>query len=158
MTKQHKPSLKPFSTKNDAIKLTGKLTISLNNKVVQVVDNLVVTAGKEWIASRMQSAGDAVMGWMTIGTGTTAAVIGDTTCETQAFHQALSVSGGAVSGAIVTFVATFAAGDGTGAITEAGIFNNATVDTGDMLARTVFAVVNKGAGDAMTISWAITVS
>ena len=49
-----------------------------------------------------------------------------------------------------------AATDGTGAITEAGIFNAST--GGDMFARTKFAVVNKGAADSMTITWTITVS
>lgn len=142
----------------DSIKLTGKVKIFLNEKLVREIDNLVVTEGKEWIASRMQGVTDAVMGWVTIGTGTTAAVIGDSTCETQVFHQALSVSGGSVAGAVITFAATIAAGDGTGAITEACITNNTTVDTGDMLARTVFPVVNKGALDSMTISWAITIS
>ncbi len=142
----------------DKVKLTGKVTISLNDEVVQETTNLVVTEGKEWIASRMQGVTDAVMGWMTIGTGTTAAVIADSTCETQVAHQALTVSGGTVAGAVITFATTYAAGTGTGAITEACITNNTTVDTGDMLARTVFSVVNKGALDTMTISWAVTIS
>ena len=38
----------------------------------------------------------------------------------------------------------------------AGIFT--AVTSGTMLARTVFAVVNKGASDSMTISWDITIS
>jgi hypothetical protein len=144
--------------KFDELKVTGHLKIFLNGKKVRDIDNLVVTEGKEWIASRMQGVTDAVMGWMTIGTGTTAAVVGDSTCETQVFHQALTVSGGSVAGAVITFATTYAAGDGTGAITEACITNNTTVDTGDMLARTVFGVVNKAAGDTMTISWSVTIS
>ena len=59
---------------NDTIKLTGKLVISLNGEVVQIVNNLVVTAGKEWIASRMQGVTKSVMTHMGIGTGTTAAL------------------------------------------------------------------------------------
>ena len=45
---------------------------------------------------------------------------------------------------------------GTGAVTEAGIFNASS--GGTMLCRTVFAVVNKGADDGMSITWQITVS
>ena len=60
------------------------------------------------------------------------------------------------SEAMITFEETYAAGVGTGAITEAGIFNDPT--TGTMLARTVFATVNKGAADVMTISWDVTIS
>ena len=44
----------------------------------------------------------------------------------------------------------------TGAITEAGLFNASS--SGTMLCRTVFSVVNKGASDAMTITWTVTVS
>ncbi len=142
----------------DKVKLKGRVSIFLNNKKVKEIDNLVVTAGKDWIASRMQGVTDGVMTHMTIGTGTTAAVIADTTLETSIFHQALAVSGGSVTGSVITFAATIAAGSGTGAITEAGIFNNATIDTGDMLARTVFSAVNKGAADSMTISWDVTIS
>ena len=141
------------------IGLKGRVKIHLNGKLIRDIKNLVVTEGLEWVADRMQQdTGSAVMGWMTIGTGTTAAAVGDTTCETQAAHQALTTSGGVVAGAVITFASTFAAGTGTGAITEACITNNVTVDTGDMLARTVFSVINKGALDTMTISWAITVS
>ncbi len=142
----------------DKVKLKGHLKIAINGKVVRDIDNLVVTAGKEWIASRMQGVVDAVMSHMTIGTGTTAAAVGDTTLQTGLFHQALTVAGGSVAGAVITFATTIGAGDGTGAITEAGIFNNVTIDTGDMLARTVFSVVNKGALDTMTISWSVTIS
>ena len=56
----------------------------------------------------------------------------------------------------VQYVATFAAGTGTGAITEAGIFNDAV--TGTMLCRTVFAVINKGSLDTLTITWKVTVA
>ena len=143
----------------ELIKMTGRVRIAMNGEIVRDIKNLVVTAGKSWIADRMQQdTGSAVMGWMTIGTGTTAAAVGNTTLETQAFHQALTISGGAVTANVITFAATIGAGDGTAAITEAGIFNNVTVDTGDMLARTVFAVVNKGALDTMTITWDITIS
>jgi hypothetical protein len=61
-----------------------------------------------------------------------------------------------VSGADVTYVATFAAGTGTAAITEAAILIASS--GGTMLCRTVFAVVNKGASDSMTITWVVTAS
>ena len=137
---------------------SGLVTISLNDKIVRTAPNLITTAGKEWIADRMQQGTASVMGWMTIGTSSTAAAIGDTGCTTQIFHQALTVSGGVVAGAVITFASTIAAGSGTGAIVEASVNNNVTVDTGDCLAHTVFTVVNKGALDTMSISWAVTIS
>ena len=140
---------------NDNFALTGALTIAVNDEVVQETENLVVTAGKEWVADRMSDA-NTVMTHMAIGTGTTAAAAGDTALVTQFDRNTLTTAGGTVSGATITYECTWAAGDGTGAITEAGIFDAAS--GGDMLARTVFAVVNKGEEDSMTITWTITVS
>jgi hypothetical protein len=140
---------------NDDLALTGALTIKLNDEIVQETDNLVVTAGKSWVAKRMAGQ-DSNMTHMAIGTGTTAAAAGNTALVTELDRNALGVSGGTVSTNTINFSATWAAGDGTGAITEAGIFDAASA--GEMLARTVFAVVNKAASDSMTISWTVTVS
>ena len=109
---------------NDKINLKGHLKISLNGDVVRDIDNLIVTVGKEWVASRMQGVVDSVMTHMAVGTGTTAAVIGDTTLETENDRNALTVSGGTVVGAVITFAGTWAAGDATAAITELVIFND----------------------------------
>ena len=140
----------------DGITLKGKLIISLNNKIVRETDNLVVTAGKEWVADRMSDA-STVMTHMGIGTGDTAAVIGDTDLETViGARLGLTTSGGTVADAVITYACSYPSGAHTGAITEAGIFT--AVTSGTMLARTVFTVVNKGALDSMTISWAVTIS
>jgi len=138
---------------NDDLKLTGALTIALNDKIVQETENLVVTAGKNWVADRMNNA-NTVMTHMAVGTGTTAAAAGQTTLVTENDRNALTST--TVTDNAVAYVATWAAGDATAAITEAGIFDAAT--SGDMLARTVFSVVNKGAADSMTITWTVTVS
>ena len=140
---------------NDNLSLTGALSIAINDEVVQETNNLVVTAGKKWVA-RMMKDNDGVMTHMAIGTGATAAAAGDTTLGTQLDINALTVSGGTVTDNTIQYACTWLAGDGTGAITEAGIFDAAS--GGDMLARTVFSVVNKGAADSMTITWTITVS
>ena len=136
------------------LKMTGKLRITLNETVIHEVPNLVVTDGKEFVASRMKDTTKAAMTHMAIGTGSTAAAAGDSALGSEADRQSLTST--TVSGAVVTYVATFGPGDGTGAITEAGLFNASS--SGDMLCRTVFAVVNKGASDSMTITWSVTVS
>ena len=217
----------------DNLALTGALTIAINNEVVQKTKNLVVTSGKEWVAKRMAGQ-DSNMTHMAIGTGTTAAAAAQTALVTELERNAMTVSGGTVSTNTIEYACTWAAGDGTGAITEAGIFDTigskvddiavsaggtgytsaptvtftggggtgatatATVsggvvtavtvtgvgsgytsaptigftggagsgatatatlkEGGDMLARTKFDVVNKGAADSMTITWTITVS
>jgi hypothetical protein len=94
------------------------------------------------------------MSHMAIGSGTTAADVADTTLESELGRVALGSA--SASGAVVTYTATFPPGTGTGAVTEAGTLNASS--GGVMLCRTVFAVVNKGADDAMAITWAVTVS
>ena len=138
---------------NDDLRLTGALTISLNGVVVQETNNLVVTAGKNWVADRMNDA-NTVMTHMALGTSTTAAAAGQTALVSELDRNALTST--TVSTNTVAYAATWAAGDGTGAITEAGIFDAAS--SGDMLARTVFSVVNKGSSDSITITWTITIS
>ena len=139
---------------NDGLKLTGKLSIAINDEIVQEVPNLVVTAGKGYVASRMKDASATAMSHMGIGSGSTAAAASDTALGSQLARTSLTST--TVSGADVVYVDTFPAGTGTGAITEAGIFNASS--GGTMLCRTVFDVVNKGASDAMTITWTVTVS
>ncbi len=139
---------------NDGLILKGKLAIALNGETVKEVDNLVVTAGKGFVASRMKDATTTAMTHMAIGTGSTAAAASNTALESQSARTTLTST--TVSGADVTYVDTFPAGTGTGAITEAGLFNASS--SGTMLCRTVFSVVNKGASDSMTITWTVTVS
>ena len=142
---------------NDGFNLKGKVEVRLNDEVVRNIDNLVVTDGKEFVAKSMiktTSNSPAAMTHMGIGSGSTAAAAGNSALESQLGRVALT--SGTVSGAVVTYVATFPAGTGTGAVTEAGILNASS--SGDLLCRTVFSVVNKGASDSMTITWTVTVS
>ena len=89
-------------------------------------------------------------------TGTTAAAVGDTALQTAIAGSRVALTSGTSATNVVTYVASFPAGTGTGAVTEAGVFNASSAGT--MLCRTVFSVVNKGAADAMSITWTITVS
>jgi hypothetical protein len=138
----------------DGLKLTGKLSIAINNKIVREVPNLVVTDGKEYVASRMKDTTADAMSHMAIGTGSTAAASSNAALGAEAGRVSLAST--TVTANEVEYVATFAAGTGTGAITEAGILNASS--SGDLLCRTVFSVVNKGASDSMTITWTVTVS
>ena len=91
---------------------------------------------------------------MAIGTGTTAASTADTALQTEIARAAFTTS--SVSTNVVSLSNTYAAGTGTGAVTEAGIFNNST-SGGTMLSHVVFSAINKAAADTLTINWTITV-
>tara|TARA_B110000858_G_scaffold137248_1_gene155903 strand:- start:318 stop:740 length:423 start_codon:yes stop_codon:yes gene_type:complete len=138
---------------NDNLSLTGALTIALNDEIVTETGNLVVTAGKNWVAQRMNDV-NTVMTHMAVGTGTTVAAAGQTALVSENDRNALTST--TVTNNTIIYVATWVAGDATAALTEAGVFDAAS--GGDMLCRTKFNVVNKAAADSMTITWTITVS
>ena len=133
--------------------MVGKLSIAINDTIVQEIDNLVVTSGKVWVAQRMNNV-NTVMTHQAIGTGTATAVVANTSLATELVRVALTST--TVTANTIVYVATYAAGTGTGAVTEAGMFDASSA--GDMLCRTVFSVINKGADDSMTITWSVTVS
>jgi hypothetical protein len=144
---------------DDEIKVKGHLSIVLIDQLGLVkeehdFDNLVVTTGKGYIASRMKDTTATAMSHMAIGTGTTAAAASQTALVTEANRQALTSTN--VSGGQITYSSTFGNGQGTGALTEAAILNASS--GGTMLCRTVFSVINKGANDTLAITWTVTVS
>ena len=141
----------------DDLQLTGALQISLNNEIVHQCDNLVVTAGKNWVAGRFKDGSiPDEMSHMAIGSADTAAAAGNTALATELNRIALTTDGGTVSTNTVQYDATWTSSHGAYVVKEAGIFNAAS--GGTMLARTTFAVINKGTDDTVSISWTITVS
>ena len=147
---------------HDQIKMRGDVAIQLfdsngNIKDDRKIHNMVVTAGKGFIAASMLKTttnSPAAMSHMAIGSDNTAAALANTALGAQLGR--VSLADATVAGAVVTYTATFPAGTGTGAVVEAGILNASS--SGTMLCRTVFDVVNKGADDTMSITWTITVS
>lgn len=146
----------------DSLKPTGQLKIVLrdkdgNIKSEKIEKNLVVTTGLNYIAARMTDTSEPTdMSHMAVGTGTTSAAAGQTALVTESARVALTGGEGAPSTNTIVYTATFAAGTGTGALTEAAVLNASS--SGTMLCRTVFSAVNKGADDSVTITWTITIS
>jgi hypothetical protein len=145
---------------NENLKLSGQLGIVLRDKDGNIKEkrtekNLVVTTGLNYIASRMKDATATAMTHMALGSGTTTEAASQTDLTTLlGAREALDST--TVTANAVAYVASFEAGDATGAVTEAGIFNAAS--SGTMLCRTKFNVVNKAAADTMTVTWTITLS
>ena len=145
----------------ETLKASGTLHIVLTDKngVVkeeQKFKNLVVTTGLGFIASRMKDATATVMSHMELGTSTAAASAGDTTLGAAISGSRTALTSTTVTTNSVAYVAIFGAGVGTGAVTEAGIFNASSAGT--MLCRTVFAVINKQAADSMSVTWTVSVN
>lgn len=144
----------------DSLKLKGDVFITVKDKDGNVKEerheeNLVVSAGLNFICDRMEGTSESVMSHMGLGSGTTAAAAGDTDLGSiLGSREALDST--TVSTNTITYVSSFEAGDATGAVTEAGIFNAST--GGTMLCRVVFSEINKAADDTMSVTWVITLT
>ena len=144
---------------NDNIKPTGTLDVVLKKadgtvKEKHQFKNIVVTTGKEFIARRMIDDAEPLMSEMAIGDSNANLEVGNTTLENELARVTLDSS--TVVSNVVTYVAEFDAGVGTGGIVEAGIFNGESDDI--MLCRTTFPIINKEADDILTINWNVTIN
>lgn len=114
--------------------------------------NLIVTAGNQFVAAALSTASLSPFTNIALGTSVTPPALGDTALGAELSRAVAAVN---TVGTVTTFVASWAAGIATGALTEAGIFNN-TVG-GVMLSHVTFSAINKSVTDTLTITWNITV-
>lgn len=150
-----KPNLK------DSYPVKGKLHLLLTDKDGKVKDereykNTITVLHDATVADRMAGGTDTLI--LYTGIGTTSG--GKTTASVQLEAQVARVlndtntQGGGAEDNNVEHVSTFAAGVGTGAIVEAGLFTGAADTT--LMAFQEFSVINKGAGDTLTVTWTVT--
>lgn len=146
---------------NDKFKVHGAMELLLQRAdgSVQAVrkDNLIMDVGFDLICDALGKAASrpAVVSHIAVGTGTAAVASSQTALTTELSRVAATYAHTAGT-KVFTMTATFAAGVGTGAITEAGVFNAASAGT--MLDRVLFSVINKGADDTLTVTFTFTLS
>ena len=144
---------------NEGLKLKGDVALVLRDKNGNVkeerkINNLIVDTGLNFICDRMKND-ETAMTHMALGSGTTSPAAGNTALESQlGSREALDSS--TVTNNQIVYISSFEAGDATGAVSEAGIFNAAS--GGTMLCRVTFSVVNKAADDVLSINWTITLT
>ena len=147
----------------DGFKMHGAITATLirgdGSVETRHKDNIIVNAGFDFIADAIGKSASrpAVMNAIAVGTGTTAAAATQTALVTELARGAATYAHTAGT-KVFTFTTTCAAGTGTGAITEAGVFNSTTSASGTMLDRVVFDVINKGAADTLQVTFTFTMS
>jgi hypothetical protein len=117
------------------------------------VKNLVVTTGLEWIIGRLNAPVPPVMSYIAVGTNNTVPQLNQTTLITEIWRQPTTVAGGSVSGVTIVYTTAIGPGNGTGALQEAGIFDQGSLGT--MLSRVTYPVINKGASDTVVVEWTI---
>jgi len=117
--------------------------------------NLVTVEYDRLTADRVSGGADGLATHMGVGTGT-GQTSTDTDLATSVVRVALdsTTQGAGANDNDVIYVATFAAGSGTGALTEAGLFSASVA--GNMFLYDDFAVINKGALDSLQITWTVT--
>ena len=117
--------------------------------------NLVTVEYDRLAADRVSGGSDTLATYMGVGTGT-----GQTSTDTDLATSVVRVildsttQGAGGDDNDVIYVTTFPAGTGTGALTEAGLFDASTA--GNMFLYDDFAVINKGALDSLVITWTVT--
>lgn len=142
---------------NDPLSIKGKVTLKLfdadgNIKEMQTA-NTITDLGNALVADAMSSRAIALISHMAVGTGDGSKTHASTTLTTEIARVALDSTtlGTGSSDNKVTYVATFAAGIGTGALIEAGMFN--ATPAGTMFCFAQFSVINKGASDSLQLTW-----
>lgn len=143
---------------NEKIKAKGSVTLVLRDKdgniKSQVVNNMIMNSGLAYFTSRLKDNGVSAPDIIKVGTDGTA------TIQTQTDLQATLASTALDSATRTTvtttydsieYVGTFAAGEATGDLREAGLYADTV-----MLSRTTFGILTKAATDIVSISWKLT--
>ena len=120
----------------------------------------LTTAGKSLIAARLVgtslAAVDASNGYIGVGDSNTAFNVAQTDLQASSNkHREILDGAPGLSGADMTFVATFESADANFAWAEFGIFNASS--SGTMLCRKVASHGTKASGDVWTLTVVVTV-
>lgn len=141
------------------VKVVGNINIkkfNSNNELIDSVSypNLVVNAGKDFIAQRI-AGNTRLISHIGVGSGTSAAVSGDTNLEIELERNNISTP--SVSNTAITFVASFGDSNAVGTLSEAGLFNGRYPENSTMICRTVFPGYAKTSSETIALSWTLTV-
>jgi hypothetical protein len=138
--------------------------VDANSPVIDLGSGLVTHAGVRLLSQDTAiSAGAAtldVMKYHGSGTGTTAATATDTALQTAIGTTATSgtnTNADASPNATVQAQATIAYG-GTSAVTEWGLFNQATLSGATMWDHKVFSAINVASGDSIQFTYTLTIN
>lgn len=141
----------------DTIGIKGEVELVLydergNVKTRRKINNLVVQSGKNLIAGVFHGSGSGTITHVGVGTGNTPPDLAQTALVTEIpGRRPVGTPVLGTSPATITYSVSYAAGQGTGTIGEAGMFTAATAGT--MVARTAFTPIPKGANDVLGITW-----
>lgn len=149
----------------DVIRLRGSLRLAmrdLDGRIVEerMIHNVVVTQGRSWVLGQLETVNQTTqaIGWLAIGTSTTAPATSDTLLGSEVTRVAI---GTWVTSTLTanppswTAVASFATNQGNTTIGEAGLFNTVTANSATLLGHATFSSFVKTTTNTLTISYTI---
>lgn len=151
---------------NEGTGFKGKIYVELkdefgNIKQTQEIPNTITNLFDAHVAKRLAGTADNVICYMGIGSGT-----GGTAASTTLVKILDIIALSGAVGSIVQLtgasdndiqgIGYWAAGAGTGSISEAGLFPYSGTTLGSMYTYNDVISVQKGASDSLTITWTIT--
>lgn len=119
------------------------------------VEDLIVNAGRTFLAARIASQVGSPMAYTAIGTVSTAATLTDTAIAGEIKRKLSAVTSTLSGGTVFTNVATFGGAADTIqsiAIREAGVLNHASSGQGTMFQRVTFAAVTLANSDILALT------
>lgn len=146
--------------KKESLSIKGKVDIVLKDSEGKVkksaqVHNLVVTDGKNLIASLLAQDGSSFPSHKAVGSSDVSPSAGHSALQGTELGRVALNSTTTLNGNEVVYNATFPDGTATGTIEEMGIFNASSAGT--MLCRVLTGTFDKGSNDSLEISWTLTV-
>lgn len=125
--------------------------------VLESDGNLLTNVGIQLMEELLIGAGGTVYNnanaYIAVGTDATAADAGDTTLTAENDRQGMVATYPSRAGQVLTFKSSFATAASNGVWAEVGIFNDPTLDTGEMLNHKVEALGTKTTG-----TWNLTIT
>lgn len=148
------------------IALRGSLRIALRDpegKILEerMINNLVVTQGRSWVLGQLQSNNHVTgqnIGWLAIGTSTTAPATSDTVLGSEVTRVAI---GTWVTSTLTAnppswqAQASFASNQANTTLGEVGLFNTSAANVATMLGHATFTSFAKTTSNTLTISYTI---
>ncbi len=148
------------------ITMRGSLRIALNDLDGNILEkreihNIVVTQGRSWVLGQLESVNHVTsqnIGWLAIGTSTTAPATSDTLLGSEITRVAI---GTWVTSTLTAnppswqAQASFASNVGNTTLGEVGLFNTSVANTATMLGHATFTSFSKTTSNTLTISYTI---
>lgn len=139
----------------EKIHIKGTPTFTLINGDGEVVSkfttpNIITSAGRNYIASRMFNNTAPTMSWIAIGSNGTPTLFADSQLYAETARN--SMQDYFLTQNIITYKAVFGPGVGTGIIQEAGTFNSSNTNN-YMISRVAFPAFTKSSADTVIVEW-----